>query len=43
MTNAGEALDISPDKLFERFYSRERNSKSLGLGLSIVKKNMRFE
>ena len=38
ISNAGTPLDISPDKLFERFFSRGKNSKSLGLGLSIVKK-----
>lgn len=38
ISNYGEPLNISPDKIFERFYTGNTSSSSLGLGLSLVKK-----
>ncbi|MBA3647088.1 MAG: HAMP domain-containing histidine kinase [Chitinophagales bacterium] len=36
--NSGSALQISPEKLFERFVKNNPASDSLGLGLALVKK-----
>ncbi|RLD64695.1 MAG: hypothetical protein DRI95_10345 [Bacteroidetes bacterium] len=36
--NSGQALNISPEKLFNRFSKANLKSESLGIGLSIVKK-----
>lgn len=38
ISNYGEPLNILPDKIFERFYTGNTSSSSLGLGLSLVKK-----
>lgn len=38
ITNESEQINLNPEKIFERFYSGEKNSKSVGLGLSIIKK-----
>jgi signal transduction histidine kinase len=38
ISNHGEPLDISEEKLFERFVSKSNNNDSLGLGLALVKK-----
>lgn len=36
--NTGEKLNLNPDVLFERFNKLSKNSESLGIGLSLVKK-----
>ncbi|MBN2010013.1 HAMP domain-containing histidine kinase [candidate division KSB1 bacterium] len=38
ISNYGPPLDVSPEKLFERFYRNGNPQASLGLGLSLVKK-----
>ncbi len=38
ITNSGLPLTISPEDLFKRFYKGSDNPRSVGLGLSIVKK-----
>lgn len=38
IANSGAPLDINPELLFRRFFKSTKSSKSLGLGLSIVKK-----
>ena len=38
IANSGEPLNIDSEKLFHRFFKSTKSSKSLGLGLSIVKK-----
>lgn len=38
ISNSGNPLNISADKLFHRFYKKTKSDKSLGLGLAIVKK-----
>lgn len=38
ISNYGEPLNISPDKIYERFYTSNSSALSLGLGLSLVKK-----
>ena len=38
VSNYGKALDIPPEKLFERFFGKKGSRTSLGLGLSLVKK-----
>lgn len=37
ITNSGEELTFSPDKIFDRFKRSVINKKSLGIGLSVVK------
>lgn len=37
ITNSGEELTFSPDKIFDRFKRSVTNKKSLGIGLSVVK------
>jgi hypothetical protein len=36
--NTGEKIDFNPEVLFERFNKLSKNSESLGIGLSLVKK-----
>jgi signal transduction histidine kinase len=38
ISNYGDPLGASPEKIFERFYTSSSSSSSLGLGLSLVKK-----
>ena len=38
ISNVGQPLTISPDKIFERFQKGNNNKESLGLGLAIAKK-----
>nr|WKN39525.1 HAMP domain-containing sensor histidine kinase [Tunicatimonas sp. TK19036] len=38
LSNTGESIQFSPEKLFERFKKQHQSSASLGLGLAIVKK-----
>lgn len=38
ISNYGEPLNVSPEKVFERFYTTNTSSTSLGLGLSLVKR-----
>lgn len=38
ITNTGPAPSVAPEKLFNRFTKSNRSKKSLGLGLSLVKK-----
>jgi len=38
ITNFGEALDVSNNKIFERFYTSSNSGQSLGLGLALVKR-----
>jgi signal transduction histidine kinase len=38
VTNSGNPLKMSADKMFERFSKESKNEKSTGLGLAIVKK-----
>jgi signal transduction histidine kinase len=38
ITNYGDTLSVSPEKIFERFYSSSSTGQSLGLGLSLVKR-----
>lgn len=38
VSNYGDKLSVSPEKIFERFYSSNSTGQSLGLGLSLVKK-----
>ncbi|MBU1099601.1 MAG: HAMP domain-containing histidine kinase [Bacteroidetes bacterium] len=38
ISNYGKSLNVKPELIFERFYTSESSSNSLGLGLSIVKK-----
>jgi signal transduction histidine kinase len=38
ISNYGEPLNISPEKIYERFYTSNSSASSLGLGLSLVKK-----
>lgn len=37
ITNSGEELTFSPDKIFDRFKRSVTDNKSLGIGLSVVK------
>ena len=37
ITNSGEELTFSPDKIFDRFKRSVTDKKSLGIGLSVVK------
>lgn len=37
ISNSGNPLEVSPEKLFERFQKASSSSESVGLGLSIVK------
>lgn len=37
-SNYGEPLNVSPEKIYERFYTGNTSASSLGLGLSLVKK-----
>jgi signal transduction histidine kinase len=36
VSNTGAAINVAPEKLFERFYKINKSSDSLGLGLAIV-------
>jgi len=38
ISNFGNALDVSNNKIFERFYSSSKSGQSLGLGLALVKR-----
>lgn len=38
ISNYGEKLDVENNKIFERFYTSDHSSNSLGLGLSLVKR-----
>lgn len=38
VTNTGKPLEVDPSELFERFRKADQNSRSIGLGLSIVKR-----
>jgi signal transduction histidine kinase len=38
VSNYGDTLSVSPEKIFERFYSSNSTGQSLGLGLSLVKR-----
>ncbi len=38
VSNSGDPLPFSPDKIFQRFTKSGVNSRSLGIGLSLVKK-----
>lgn len=38
ISNYGEPLSVKPERIFERFYSSNTSSSSLGLGLSLVKR-----
>ena len=38
ISNYGEKLNVSHEKIFERFYTSDQSSQSLGLGLSLVKR-----
>lgn len=38
ISNTGKDPEVEPDQLFERFRKAEQSSKSIGLGLSIIKR-----
>jgi len=38
VSNYGDTLSVSPEKIFERFYSSNSTKQSLGLGLSLAKR-----
>jgi len=38
ISNFGNALDVSNNKIFERFYTSSNSGQSLGLGLALVKR-----
>lgn len=38
ISNYGEQLNVRNEKVFERFYTSDQSSQSLGLGLSLVKR-----